>query len=110
VNVTIFRRELCAAVREHEVVGQVLVVVQKELLDQIASISETKYKILVPKMSEILHDVPQDWPVSYDRHRLGNLICVAQAQTETTAKQDYLHPDFLRVTRSPIAGNPETHS
>ncbi len=59
---------------------------------------QTKNKILVPVVSVVLHDVPEDGPIADVDHGLGNILRVANTQAHSSAKQDYFHLDSLLET------------
>jgi hypothetical protein len=48
--------------------------------------SQAKDEILVPKMSVVLHHVPQDGPVANMNHGLGQIFGVANTHAQPTAK------------------------
>ena len=60
------------ALREDEVVGECLVVVEEVLLDHVALVAEADDEVVVPEVRVVLHDVEQDRPVGDGHHRLGN--------------------------------------
>ena len=61
-----------AAVREHEVVGDRLVVVEEVVLDGVGLVAEAEDEVLVPVVGVVAHHVPQDRPVADGHHRLGH--------------------------------------
>src|SRR6266487_19887 len=84
--------DLAAAVAQHEVVGDGLVVVQEVLLDHVGLVAEAQDEVPVPVVRVVLHDVPQDRPVADRDHRLGDRVGVlAQPQAQTATEKDGFH-------------------
>ena len=92
-----------AAVREHEVVGERLVVVEEVLLDALALVAEAEDEVVVAPRRVVLHDVPEDRPVADRDHRLRDpLRLLAHPHAETAAEDDDLHRYATsRAIRSP---------
>src|SRR5690606_5528413 len=59
---------------EHKVIRHVLMVVHKVIFDDVSLIAQAEDKVLVTKVSVVLHYVPQDGTVSDGNHGLGNLF------------------------------------
>src|ERR1035438_678552 len=57
LDIAVQQRHVLAAIREDEVVGQTLVVIQKVVLDGVGLVSQAQNEILVAMVSVILHDI-----------------------------------------------------
>ena len=62
------------ALAHGEVVGIGLVVVQEEILDDLGFVPERQDELGVSEVCVVLHDVPQDGPLSHRHHRLGHFL------------------------------------
>ena len=92
VDVAADQLDALAALREHEVVAQRLVVVEEEVLDRLGAMAQADDEVLVPEVGVVLHDVPQDRPVPDRDHRLRDAAgAVAHPQAEPAAEEHHLH-------------------
>src|SRR5262245_21871630 len=93
--------DVLATLREHEVVGQTLVVVQEVLLDRVTAKAEAENEVVVPEVRIILHQMPDDRPVADVHHRLGDRLRVLpEPGAQTTAEEHELHR-LLRSVSGP---------
>ena len=73
-------------------IAVVKIVVRKILLYHILHISQTYDEIIIPVVSIMLHDMPQYRLAAYLDHRLRpQIIAVADAASETSGQNNYLH-------------------
>src|SRR5262245_17705510 len=91
MDVAVEQLQAFTASRQHEVVRHALVVVEKVALDHVRSMSEAQDEVLVPEMSVVLHDVPQDGAIPNLHHRLGDVLGIADPQAQSAAEQNDLH-------------------
>src|SRR2546423_15653917 len=87
--VPIHQLDLAAAARKNEIVGASLFVVEKVLLDDVPTITETQDEVGMPIVSVVLHQMPEYCPFSDLYHRLrdttpGVAKTPAAAATEDT--------------------------
>ena len=81
-----------ARAREHEVVGQSLVVVEEEVLDHVTLVTQADDEVVVPEVGVVLHDVEQDRPVGDRHHRLRDAgRRLLDPETEPTTEENDLH-------------------
>ena len=93
--------DLAAAVGQHEVVRQRLLVAQEVVLDRVGPVAQAEDELAVPEVGVVAHDVPQDRPVADRHHRLGDRLgLLAQADAPSPAEQHDLHA----FDRSPTRG------
>ena len=92
VDVASDQLDLPPPLREDEIVGDGLVVLEEVLLDGVGAVSEAEDELLVPEVRVVAHHVPEDRPVSDGHHGFGDVLGVlAQPHPETTAEQHDLH-------------------
>jgi hypothetical protein len=70
VDVALEQLDLPAAVTQHEVVGQRLVVGQEVLLDDLGLVPQAEHEIGGAEAGVVVHDVPDDRLVANRDHRL----------------------------------------
>src|SRR6266403_921958 len=100
-DVPIHQLDLTTAPGKNEVVGPGLFVVEEVLLDDVSTIPEAEDEVGVTIVSVVLHQVPEDRPMSDLHHWLRNIVtCLSQTHTETTAKDDDLHAPTSANARS----------
>ena len=86
-DVAFLEVHLLVAVRQRKVAGQTLIVIEEELFDDIRLVAEAQNEVLMPVMSIVFHDVPQDWPIANVHHRLGQCARhISQARAQSTAE------------------------
>ena len=79
--------ELAATFRKREIVGQVFLVVDEIVSNQISAISETKDELLVPEVSVVPHQVPDDRTnADIDKRFRDRVGVLAQASPKATAE------------------------
>jgi hypothetical protein len=101
-DVAVEKAEILAAVGQHEVVGDALVVIQEISLDDIRLVPETEDEVAVTVMRVILHHVPENRPITDGHQRLRDVLGVfSQSHTESTAEQHDLHGEILDRTTTP---------
>ncbi len=84
--------EFGPALREDEVVRQTLVILEEVILDIFALVSQAEHEVIVPEMSVVFHEMPDDRAVADIDHRLGNLLgIVAQPHAESAAEENDFH-------------------
>src|SRR3989454_11636004 len=80
------------ALAQDEVIRDALVVIAEVVLDGGSGVAEAEDEVLVPKVSVVLHHVPEDRAIADRHHRLRNvLVVVPKPHPQTTAEQDDLH-------------------
>src|SRR3989475_1836233 len=80
------------ALAQYEVVRNALVVIAEVGLDGVGAVAEAEDEVLVPKVSVVLHHVPEDRAIADRHHRLRNVLVVCpQPHPQTTAEQNDLH-------------------
>src|SRR5438093_4108383 len=80
------------ALAQDEVIRDALVVIAEVVLDGVSAVAEAEDEVLVPKVSVVLHHVPEDRAIADRHHRLRNvLVVVPKPHPQTTAEQDDLH-------------------
>ena len=95
-DVAIEELHLAAPIREDEVVGERLVVIEEVLLDVLGLVAQAEDEVVVPPRRIPLHDVPEDRPVADRDHRLGNpLGLLSHSDAESAAEDDDLHEAAL---------------
>ena len=70
VDVALEQLDALAAVREHEVVRERLVVGEEVLLDRLGLVAQAEHEIGDPEARVVVHDVPEDRLVADRDHRL----------------------------------------
>src|SRR5262249_14642547 len=84
--------DVAAAVAQHEVVRQRLVVPEEVLLDRLSAVAEAEDELVEAERGVVLHDVPEDRPRPDRDHRLRQQrIGLACTQGQATAEEDDLH-------------------
>src|SRR5687767_7707417 len=101
--------EPASAFRKGEIVGQVFLVVDEVVSNQVSAISETKNELLVTEVSVVPHQVPDQRADSDIDQWFGNRVRVLpQASPKAAAKQDNLHVNLSGIykqrTYSHVAG------
>ena len=101
-DVTVHEIQLLAAFRQGEVIGDPLLVLEEELLDDVRLVAEAQHEILVAEVRVVLHDMPKNRSVTDLHHRLRYVSRrLAQPGPEATAEQNNLHRFLpLRSSRS----------
>src|SRR5258708_36533406 len=65
---------------------------EEVLLNGISAVAQAQNEVLVAEMRVILHDVPQNRPVTNGNHGLGDIISILpQAHSESAAKDNNFH-------------------
>src|SRR5271156_302045 len=92
MNVGVKDSDVLTSVGQHEVVGHEFAVVDEVILDYIGAIAEAKNEVLVAEVGIVLHHVPQDRPVAYMHHGLGDAFAgFPDPHAEASAEQYYFH-------------------
>ena len=92
INVATEQFNIPCAFGKDEVIGEAFVVLEKVILDHIGFVSETKNKIAMAMVGVILHDVPEDWPITNRDHGLGHGFGkLAHAHAQSTTKENDFH-------------------
>ena len=100
------------ALRQGEVVGDPLLVVEEELLDDVGLVAQAEDEVLVAVVRVVLHQMPEDRPVADLDHRLRDLAGeLPEPSAEPAAEQHHLHratPPFgsAGTGRRPNPGRP----
>src|SRR5260370_41411729 len=65
---------------------------EEVLLNGIGAVAQAQDEVLVAEVRVILHDVPQNRPVTNGNHGLGDIISILpQAHSESAAKDNDFH-------------------
>src|SRR5438552_48163 len=67
------------------------VVLQEIVLDNVATITKAKDKVLMAVVGVVLHHVPNDGTIPNVYHRLRQVLAVSDPQSQATAKKNYFH-------------------
>src|SRR2546423_6449093 len=111
--VPIHQLDLAAAARKNEIVGASLFVVEKVLLDDVPTITETQDEVGMPIVSVVLHQMPEYWPLSDLYHRLRDILPgVAKTHAEATTKDHNFHATFSMsaASRTDVQRNESSRS
>src|SRR6266481_2583597 len=103
VDIAVEKLDVLASLGPDKIVRDGFIVMQKIILDGIALVSEAEDEVLVPEMSVIFHQMPENrtWPNRH--HGLRNILRVAsESHSGTAAKQDDFHVRSLRTSLSKL--------
>src|SRR5262249_1123137 len=79
--------DIAPARRQRKVIGETLVVVEKVILDHVATVTETQNEVAMSVMGVIAHHMPDDGAVAKRHHRLWDGFRVfLQSGAQSAAK------------------------
>src|SRR5206468_8125671 len=84
--------QVLAAVRQEQIVGEVFVVGQEVILNDVTLVPQAQDQLVVPEVGVVLHNVPQDRSAAHVNHGLRDaFVGLSDPHTKATAEQYNLH-------------------
>jgi hypothetical protein len=92
LDIAFLELDALAAIGEDEVIRNALVIIQEVVFDDVRLVSKAQDELFVAKMCVVLHDMPEDWPVSNIDHGFGNIFSLlSDPHAQATTKQYDFH-------------------
>src|SRR6266403_2972043 len=76
VYITVCELQILASLRQYEVIRKTLIVIEEVLLNEIAAVSKTQYKIPVPEVGVVFHHMPENRAVADCDHWFWDVVRV----------------------------------